>query len=213
MGNREDLLAGATQCLKEKGWARTTVRDIAAAAGVNHAAIGYHFGSRDALLMAAFVRAMDEWGEAVGAALGAASGVAPGAAASGSAVGEAGEGSEAGEGEGGEYRALWEQVLTSFGDARKLYLASIEAFVMAEHDPALRELLLDAQRQGRRGLAAGLLKVPEEDVDATAQRTIGAVQNALLTGMFTQWLLDPEAAPSAEEILAGLRALGRLAGN
>src|SRR5690349_18084247 len=62
MGNREDLLAGALECLKTKGWARTTVREIAAAAGVNHAAIGYHFGSRDALLIQALVEAVDELG-------------------------------------------------------------------------------------------------------------------------------------------------------
>ncbi|MDH6145671.1 MULTISPECIES: TetR/AcrR family transcriptional regulator [Kitasatospora] len=193
MGNREDLLAGAAQCLKEKGWARSTVRDIAAAAGVNHAAIGYHFGSRDALLTAAFVRAMDEWGQELGAAL---------AAALDPAVDES-----------GQYQELWRQMLTSFADTRKLWLASVEAFVQAEHDPALRELLLDAQRQGRRGLAAALLKVPEETVDESAARTVGAVQNALLVGMFTQWLMDPEGAPTAEEVLAGLRALGKLAGN
>ena len=29
MGNREDLLAGAKKCLYEKGYARTTARDIA----------------------------------------------------------------------------------------------------------------------------------------------------------------------------------------
>src|SRR5215472_17197961 len=57
-GNREDLLAGALECLKTKGWTRTTVRDIAAAAGVNHAAIGYHFGSREALLIEAFTQDM-----------------------------------------------------------------------------------------------------------------------------------------------------------
>lgn len=193
MGNREDLLAGAAQCLKEKGWARSTVRDIAAAAGVNHAAIGYHFGSRDALLTAAFVRAMDEWGQELGAAL---------AAALDPAVDES-----------GQYQELWRQMLTSFADTRKLWLASVEAFVQAEHDPALRELLLDAQRQGRRGLAAALLKVPEETVDESAARTVGSVQNALLVGMFTQWLMDPEGAPTAEEVLAGLRALGKLAGN
>jgi len=62
MGNREDLLAGALECLKTKGWARTTVRDIAAAAGVNHAAIGYHFGSREALLIEAFTQAIEAWG-------------------------------------------------------------------------------------------------------------------------------------------------------
>ncbi len=52
MGNRDDLLDGAVRCLRDKGWARSTVRDIAAAAGVSHAAIGYHFGSREALLTA-----------------------------------------------------------------------------------------------------------------------------------------------------------------
>src|SRR5262249_2498318 len=45
-----------------RGWAHTTVRDIAAAAGVNHAAIGYHFGSREALLTQALVEAVDELG-------------------------------------------------------------------------------------------------------------------------------------------------------
>jgi AcrR family transcriptional regulator len=60
MGNREDLLAGALECLKTKGWTRTTVRDIAAAAGVNHAAIGYHFGS--GALIEAFTQAIEAWG-------------------------------------------------------------------------------------------------------------------------------------------------------
>src|SRR5690242_12568992 len=63
MGNREALLAGATQCLIERGWAHTTVRDIAAAAGVNHAAIGYHFGSKDALLTQALVAAVEALGD------------------------------------------------------------------------------------------------------------------------------------------------------
>ena len=35
MGNREDLLAGAQRCLYEKGYARTTARDIASASGVS----------------------------------------------------------------------------------------------------------------------------------------------------------------------------------
>src|SRR5436309_3453263 len=62
MGNREDLLTGARQCLFEKGYARTTVRDIATASGVSMAAIGYHFGSKEALLTAALSEATQEWG-------------------------------------------------------------------------------------------------------------------------------------------------------
>ena len=58
MGNREQLLDGALACLYDKGYARTTARDIASAAGVSLAAIGYHFGTTEVLLNAALLRAM-----------------------------------------------------------------------------------------------------------------------------------------------------------
>src|SRR5215471_11979140 len=131
MGNREDLLAGALACLKTKGWARTTVRDIAAAAGVNHAAIGYHFGSREALLIEAFTQAMDTWG------------------------------------------------------------AQIEAAVQAEHSPKVRELMAASLRQGRSGLAAGLLGVAEDTLDGSSAQALGSVQLALMSGFLVQWLIDP----------------------
>ena len=65
MGNREDLLAGAKRCLMEKGYARTTARDIAAASGVSLAAIGYHFGSKDALMNQAVYESVGEWADEV----------------------------------------------------------------------------------------------------------------------------------------------------
>lgn len=65
MGNREDLLAGARQCLLEKGYVQTTARDIASTSGVSLAAIGYHFGTKEALLQEAMVEANSEWGERV----------------------------------------------------------------------------------------------------------------------------------------------------
>jgi AcrR family transcriptional regulator len=61
MGNREALLEGAKRCLLEKGYAKTTARDIADAAGVSLAAIGYHYGSKESLLEQAFMAAMEEW--------------------------------------------------------------------------------------------------------------------------------------------------------
>ena len=63
VGNREKLLDGALACLYEKGYARTTARDIASAAGVSLAAIGYHFGTTGALLSEALFRAVQQWGE------------------------------------------------------------------------------------------------------------------------------------------------------
>lgn len=100
MGNREDLLAGARRCLVEKGWARTTIRDITAAAGgVSMAAIGYHFGSREALLNAALIEAIDEWGTETGRTL---SGYA-----------------EPGAGPAEQYEAMWERIIESFTAHRR----------------------------------------------------------------------------------------------
>ena len=66
MGHREDLLAGAVRCLREKGYARTTARDIVAASGTNLASIGYHYGSTQALLNAAVFKAMEDFGAEIG---------------------------------------------------------------------------------------------------------------------------------------------------
>src|SRR5215469_11925610 len=62
MGHREDLLAGAVRCLREKGYARTTARDIVAASGTNLASIGYHYGSTQALLNAAVFQVIEDFG-------------------------------------------------------------------------------------------------------------------------------------------------------
>ena len=54
-------MIAAKRCLLEKGYARTTARDIASTAGVSLAAIGYHFSSKEALLTEALLLAFDDW--------------------------------------------------------------------------------------------------------------------------------------------------------
>lgn len=191
MGNREDLLAGALACLKDRGWARTTVRDIAAAAGVNHAAIGYHFGSREALLTEALMQAMEEWGGEIQAAV---ESLDPEADAR------------------QRYEAFWRQAIASYTGNRRLWLASVEAAVQAEHSPRVRELMAAGLREGRSGLAAGLLGVPEDTMEARSARTMGAVQLALMSGLLMQWTLDPDHAPDEHEIADGLVELAQQVG-
>lgn len=189
MGNREDLLAGARRCLEEKGYLRTTVRDIATASRVSMAAIGYHFGSREALLNQALFAAIDEWGERLGPV--------------------AGGGGSAAE----RYTDMWTREIASYRTHRWLWASSVEAFVHAQSSPDLLTLLAAGQREGRRGLAAQLTGVPEAEVAEEDVRGLGSVQLALLSGVMIQWLTDPEGAPDAREIAAGLRALaGRLEG-
>ncbi|MEV3859259.1 TetR/AcrR family transcriptional regulator [Streptomyces sp. NPDC050095] len=126
MGNKEDLLAGAKQCLTERGWAHTTVRDIAAAAQVSHAAIGYHFGSREALLTQALVEAVDELDDVL--------------AADAPAHGP----------------DRWQALIDSFTTHRALWVAQLEAVVQAQRSDVVREHLAKGQRQAREGLGGSV---------------------------------------------------------
>ena len=52
----ERILDAAQQLFAERGFAETSLRTITARAGVNLAAVNYHFGSKDALIQAVFMR-------------------------------------------------------------------------------------------------------------------------------------------------------------
>jgi AcrR family transcriptional regulator len=190
MGHREDLLAGAKRCLLEKGFARTTARDIVAASGANLGSIGYHYGSTEALLNTAMMAAIEEWGDELGRAM-----------------------AVAGPDEDPDDRLgnYWRRVIASFASHRDLWIASVEALIQAERFPELRAQLADGQQQGRRGMVALLTGVDEDTVDDAATRTLGSVQMALLSGVMVQWLTDPASAPTADEVVAGLRALAAVA--
>ncbi|UNS98106.1 TetR/AcrR family transcriptional regulator [Streptomyces tubbatahanensis] len=189
MGNRDDLLAGAKRCLREKGYDRTSVRDIATAAGVSTAAIGYHYGSRETLLTQALFELLDEWGDSLGRAL------APGS------------GDDAGTG----FRRMWEGLIAQFRDHPDLWLATVELFLQAQRQPELSARLSDGVAEGWRGMAAILGSEPEDAVSDRSARTLGMMQTALMTGVMIQSLSDPAHAPTADEVLEGLGALGRLA--
>ncbi|MBN2310576.1 MAG: CerR family C-terminal domain-containing protein [Candidatus Hydrogenedentes bacterium] len=57
---RENILKAACQVFGEKGYRGATHAEICQRAGVNIAAINYHFGSKDMLYRAAWERAIDE---------------------------------------------------------------------------------------------------------------------------------------------------------
>jgi AcrR family transcriptional regulator len=183
MGHREDLLEGAKRCLYEKGYARTTARDIVAASGTNLGSIGYHYGSLEGLLNAAMLEAIDEWGEEVGRALA--------------------------ESSAGGQETMWTRMIESFAQNRPLWLASVEAFLQAERSPALKKQLAEGQQEGRRGMASLMLGVAEQELTEEQIRSVGSVQMALFSGLMVQWITDPSSAPSAKEIVSGLRALIR----
>lgn len=56
---RERILNASEQLFSERGYSGTSLRAIADLAGVNLAAANYHFGSKENLLQATFVRCME----------------------------------------------------------------------------------------------------------------------------------------------------------
>src|SRR5919199_43147 len=58
---RTALLEGAIESIQEKGYTRTTARDIVAAAGSHLPSINYYFGSKDALMDEALVESARRW--------------------------------------------------------------------------------------------------------------------------------------------------------
>jgi AcrR family transcriptional regulator len=185
MGHREDLLAGARRCLSEKGYAATTARDIVAASGTNLGSIGYHYGSTKALMNAAMLSAVDDWGQKISAALM----------------------EDVSDSADDQLVRLWRRIISTARADRELFMATVEAMVQAEHTPELRAQMADGIRQGRSGMAAMILQQPEESLDAETVGTLGSVQMALMSGVLIQHMTDPDNAPTAEQVVAGIRAL------
>jgi AcrR family transcriptional regulator len=184
MGNRDALLAGAKRCLTEKGYARTTVRDLATAANVSMAAIGYHFGSREALLNTALIEANEEWGEALAKTL------------------QVETPPEASPAE--RFELIWQRVIESFPEHRRMWAMTFEAYSQPDLDETVRAQLahgLELARHGLANLFQGL------DDGGAGARAVGTVHQALLSGVMLQWLIDPDHAPSGADLVQGLHLL------
>jgi AcrR family transcriptional regulator len=180
------LLEGARRCLYERGYARTTARDIVAASGTNLASIGYHFGSKEALLIAATAQAIDEWGDRLRETL------------MRTAVRATDPLSR--------FEASWTRIIESFDAHRPLWNALFEALTQTEHSPEMRKLLADALHRGRERIAVALEK-EGTPADPTRTRTSGAFFQALMIGVMAQWLVDPVRAPSGRDLRAALRTI------
>jgi AcrR family transcriptional regulator len=185
MGNREDLLAGAKRCLIEKGYARTTARDIAAASGVSLAAIGYHFGSKDALMNQAVFESVGDWGPELQEVLSAA-----GAAAAPPLE---------------RFELIMRQTLAAFaGPNGGAWKAQLELVPLAEHNEELRTFLAGIQEFAATGLAELFLGISREE-NPQAARAAGAVLHSFFLGLLGKYYIDPAAAPSASELADGMR--------
>jgi len=178
------LIEGAIRCLRANGYAGTSARDIAAEAGASLASIGYHFGSKDALLAKALLRSFGEWVKRVGEISVAAQEVSPPERAA-TALAAARE---------------------SFEAQRPLLVAFVEAIAQAPHSEELREEMARLYREGRGAVAeivgASLGGHPAEPRADPA--VIGSLAIAIVDGLALQWLLDPNDTPSGDQLSSAL---------
>ncbi|MEY9927136.1 AcrR family transcriptional regulator [Catenulispora sp. GP43] len=186
MSNRDDLLAGAKKCLLEKGYSRTTARDIAQASGVSLAAIGYHFGSKDALMNEAMFQAIGEWGDHLE-----------------EAFAKAGPDLSVQE----RFARVYDDVSTTFDRNQPLWMASFELILQLDHIPGAREMFKNAIPEARKGLANLILGIPEEDQGLDMELGAGAVLYSLMAGLLIQRFADADRTPTGADMARGLRQL------
>lgn len=190
-GHRERLLEGAIACLREKGYARTTSRDLVAASGTNLASIGYHFGSKEELLNAAVAEAFQRWLKPL-VALAAEPG--PATPLERLQLGLSG-------------------VADSFEQNRPLVAAALEAWAQLPRSADLRASMKAGYDDFHRAIAAtvrdAFAAVGGARVDAEALATLII---ALFDGILVRWQLDPGDPPDVGRLTAAAQeALGALA--
>ena len=191
-GSRDRLLDGALECIRTRGYGATSSRDIARAAGANVASINYHFGSKDQLLEQALTQCFAGWSERLEAALAA-----------------AGDATNLRDHLAGIFRAT----VDSFADTRPAINSCIESFAPALRSDTLRAALAEgyarvrhrAQELTRQALA------PHGITDPLNLPAITSVVLAIIDGLMIQWIADPAAIPTADEVVDALATLGAIA--
>lgn len=177
---RAALLEAAKRLVFERGYARTSVRDLVTEAGVNLGAVNYHFGSREKLLNTAMLEFFLEWGESVGRIE-----VAP----------------DAGPLEQLAVRAR--AMVDGIPAAQPLFVVFLEALLQSRHSPELsRELAEHYARQ--REQASERIRAGPGGRDL-APRTVEVIASYLLAvadGLQVQALIDPDSVPTGDELAA-----------
>src|SRR5919197_2261874 len=179
--HRAALLEGAIECLQKQGYARTTTRDIVAAAGSHLPSINYYFGSKDGLMDEARVESARRW-------LVLLTGVA----------------AEKSSRDPWEWlRAVGAELLRASEDNRPLLVAFLEARAQAERSEDLRRRLAEEIEDFRWAIIrlAEPLLPPETVPDRSVPEGFATLLLALSDGLMTMRLLDPERSPSWDEVL------------
>ena len=188
-GNREKLLRAATVCLREKGYANTTARDLVAVSGANLASIGYHFGGKEALLNEAVAEGTRAWMTAVEA--------------------EAFAGGPASPRE--RLRRCLAAIVDRFDELEPYLRSFVEAFPPSLRSEELRRSMAAAYEDVR--IAGGEMfqraLSQENGMNQSDARILATLVMAMGDGLILQWLLDRASTPSSDQIMAAVDSAAR----
>jgi AcrR family transcriptional regulator len=186
ISHRDQLITGAIECLRTKGYSRTTARDIANAANANLASIGYHFGSKEALLNEAITRTFEEW------------------------TARLGEAAFAGNDESplGQMAASWVAMLSSFEELRPVLVGLVEAVGQSAWSDELRQELAAHYKTVRTQVASMVQTSLGETAEQAGidAKVVASFLIAVCDGLVLQWLLDPAEIPTGDELISSLGA-------
>ncbi len=170
--------------MRQSGRGDITARDLVAASGTNLGSISYHFGSKDALLDEAAKLVFEEWAKTVTHTISADQDAPPAKRLA---------------------RAL-EMILDDFDAMRPYFLGFIQIVAGSERSPATREQLLIHYRKQRDTVAAMVTELRSDDIDPEDARHIASLLMSVSDGLMLQSLIDPDSAPTSQQLTL---ALGR----
>jgi AcrR family transcriptional regulator len=183
--HREALLAAARALLRTQGYGNITARDLVAESHTNLGSIGYHFGSKEALLNEAIGNALEEWAETMAKAADAGAGKTPLERLKISAA----------------------ALLDEFDQVRPFYLAFIEALARSARSPELAAQLARHYERQRDRVAGVLTATFGPGLDPSVTRQLATTMIAVTDGLMLQLFADPTKVPTSEELTSNLQAL------
>jgi AcrR family transcriptional regulator len=183
------LLRAAKQLIVERGYAGATVRELAAAAGTNVAAVNYHFGSRQELLNQAVLDFFLDWKDS----------------AMDVDVDPNAEPLQ-------QFAARARPLVDGIPAAQPAFIVGMEAILQARRSPELHEQLVEHYReQRRRAVQAAAATKRGSELPPRFLEVFASYVMAIADGLQIQALLEPDAIPTGDELAGFYEALAAAA--
>jgi AcrR family transcriptional regulator len=175
--HRAKLLEAARVLLGERDYGTITARELVAASNTNLGSIGYHFGSKEALLNEAIGLAFEEWCDAIIRSTRADTRAGP--------------------------LALLDSLrllLDDYDSMRPYYQAFIAALARSARSPELRMQLAGHYNRQRDRVAAGITDSTDGAIGSDDARHLASIIIGAADGLLIQSFIDPEHTPSSTEV-------------